>query len=94
MLSLALIIYGWRTAATAPTISTAGLALMAGGANANVIDRALDGRVTDYFHTGWWPTFNLADTFLTAGVMLVVVGTVWHERKSASTQTTSAETGQ
>ncbi|HEY9312933.1 signal peptidase II [Williamsia sp.] len=73
-LSLALVIYGWRSAGEVPAMMTAGLALMAGGACANVIDRAVDGRVTDYFHTGWWPTFNLADAFLSVGVVLVFVG--------------------
>ena len=38
-----------------------------GGAFANVIDRARDGVVTDYLHTDWWPTFNLADAFISVG---------------------------
>ena len=50
-----------------------GFALIVAGAASNVVDRALDGKVTDYFHTGWWPTFNLADTYLTCGFILVVV---------------------
>ena len=33
-------------------------------------------RETDYFHTGWWPTFNLADTYLTCGVVLVVLASL------------------
>lgn len=51
-----------------------GLAAMAGGAIANIIDRAADGRVTDFldFHwSGWhWPTFNFADVAITMGVAL------------------------
>ena len=35
----------------------------------------LGGKVTDYFHTGWWPTFNLADTYLTCGVALLIAAT-------------------
>ncbi|ORM37200.1 signal peptidase II [Williamsia sp. 1135] len=83
-LSLTLVIYGWRSAGRVPTIMTAGLALMAGGACANVIDRALDGRVTDYFHTGWWPTFNVADVFLSVGVVVMIIGAVWQERRPAA----------
>lgn len=31
--------------------------------------------MTDYLHTGWWPTFNLADvSILTAGVVAALVG--------------------
>lgn len=81
-LALVLVMYGWRSAGRVPVITTGGLALMSGGAGANVIDRALDGRVTDYFHTGWWPTFNLADVFLSVGVVLVIIGAVWEERHS------------
>ncbi|MFD1538848.1 hypothetical protein [Nonomuraea guangzhouensis] len=32
-----------------------------GAAMANLIDRAGDGVVTSYLHTGWWPTFNLTE---------------------------------
>lgn len=46
---------------------------MIGGAVANLVDRARDGVVTDYLHTGWWPTFNLADTFLVTGFSVIAV---------------------
>ena len=46
---------------------------MIGGAVANVVDRARDGVVTDYLHTGWWPTFNLADTFLVTGFIVIAL---------------------
>lgn len=48
--------------------------LLLGGALGNFIDR-LDGRgVVDYLHTGWFPTFNLADAFVTIGVALLILG--------------------
>lgn len=28
--------------------------------------------VTDYLHTGWWPTFNLADVFIVCGGLAMV----------------------
>lgn len=46
---------------------------MIGGAAANVVDRARDGVVTDYLHTGWWPTFNLADSFLVTGSIAIAM---------------------
>lgn len=64
-------VYAWRSAPTSSTAAAVGFAAIFAGAAANVIDRAADGKVTDYFHTGWWPTFNLADTYLTCGVLLV-----------------------
>ena len=38
-----------------------------------MVDRARDGVVTDYLHTGWWPTFNLADTFLVTGFIVIAL---------------------
>ena len=52
------------------------LGLLLGGAVANLVDRTGDGVVTDYLHTGWWPTFNLADTAIVAGALLLAV-TSW-----------------
>ncbi len=46
------------------------LGLALGGATANVIDRAIGGSVVDMLHTGWWPTFNLADVFIITGLAL------------------------
>ena len=52
------------------------LALILGGALGNVIDRIALGHVVDFldFHfAGWhWPAFNLADSAITAGAVLLV----------------------
>ena len=52
------------------------LALILGGAIGNVIDRIVLGHVVDFldFHlAGWhWPAFNLADSAITAGAVLLV----------------------
>lgn len=50
--------------------AAAGAAL--GGAVANLGDRAIGGSVVDFLDTGWWPSFNLADVFLTVGCVAVV----------------------
>lgn len=52
--------------------SPVALALILGGAIANLIDRAGDGRVTDFIDPGDWPAFNLADVAITAGAVLLV----------------------
>ncbi|MGK2885131.1 MAG: signal peptidase II [Rhodococcus sp. (in: high G+C Gram-positive bacteria)] len=49
------------------------LGLVLGGATANVLDRATGDSVVDMLHTGWWPTFNLADIFITTGIALFVL---------------------
>ena len=67
--------YALSSATTMTRLSRVGAGLLLGGAAGNFIDR-LDGRgVVDYLHTGWFPTFNLADIFVTAGVALFVLGT-------------------
>lgn len=61
-------------------ISSAGGALLLGGALGNFIDR-LDGRgVVDYLHTGWFATFNLADVFVTVGVATLALGMLVRQR--------------
>lgn len=69
-----------------PTVP-AGLIL--GGALANLLDRLQDGSVVDLLYTSWWPTFNLADTFLTIGVVLLVVTSAMPARsRQANPRTT------
>ncbi|MCT7350711.1 MULTISPECIES: signal peptidase II [Streptomyces] len=72
-ITLAVAVYGWRTAATSGRALTLAIGAILGGATANLIDRAGDKVVTDYLHTGWWPTFNLADVFIVCGGIAVVV---------------------
>ena len=75
LVTLVLAGYAWRTAPTTSAAGRVGLAAILAGAIANVADRAGDGTVTDYLYTGWWPTFNLADSFITVGAALVVGAT-------------------
>ncbi|MDT9692565.1 signal peptidase II [Streptomyces sp. P9(2023)] len=72
LITAAIAITLWRTARTARRPWNIALAAVLGGALANLIDRAPDGQVTDYLHTGWWPTFNLADVFIVCGGLLIV----------------------
>lgn len=61
-----LILFG-RTGAGNPILPVA-LGLLAGGSSSNLADRLRLGYVTDYLHFQYWPSFNLADTFIVAGV--------------------------
>jgi len=53
-----------------------GICLIAGGAVGNVIDRVLYGYVIDfidvYAGSYHWPTFNVADSSITIGAMLII----------------------
>jgi len=52
------------------------LAFLRGGASGNLIDRALHGEVIDFLDFYWsiyhWPAFNLADSFITVGVVITI----------------------
>ena len=64
-------VFAWRAAADASWPLMVGLSAVLAGAAGNLVDRSGDGLVTDYLHTGWWPTFNLADVFITLGASTV-----------------------
>ena len=76
-------ILAWRMAPTLGRAGRAGMALVLGGAVGNVTDRAFDGVVTDYLHTGWWPTFNLADVAIVTGSGLLLLHSFWRPPSAA-----------
>lgn len=71
----------FRSAPQLTVPSRAGAALLLGGALGNLVDRLDGAGVVDYLHTGWFPTFNLADVFVVTGAGLLVLGTL---RRGAS----------
>jgi signal peptidase II len=64
-------VLAWRGGLGAPVPA----GLIVGGALANVADRATGGSVVDFLDVGRWPTFNLADVFLVAGIAMLLVTT-------------------
>ncbi|NNK37786.1 MAG: signal peptidase II [Xanthomonadales bacterium] len=62
-----------------------GLALVLGGAIGNLIDRVQLGYVVDFvdFHIDTWhyPAFNVADSAITCGVVLLLIDTFFMHRK-------------
>jgi len=48
--------------------------LIIGGGLANIHDRLTDGVVTDFFQVGSFPIFNVADSCITIGVLLLLLG--------------------
>lgn len=65
----------------------AGLAMLLGGATGNLTDRILHGSVTDFIEV-WlgsyrWPAFNLADSAITIGVVLIILDILLGSRRPA-----------
>jgi signal peptidase II len=46
--------------------------MLLGGALGNIIDRIRDGAVTDFVKLPAWPAFNVADTSITFGVLVLL----------------------
>jgi signal peptidase II len=65
----------WRNS-HAMTTTGVGLALILGGALGNLWDRVMDGRVVDFldfYISGYhWPAFNIADSAIVIGALLLV----------------------
>jgi len=63
------------------------MGLIAGGALGNALDRVIYGAVADFFDvhaSGWsWPAFNIADSAITVGVVLLVIDAFVSPRKGA-----------
>ena len=63
--------------------NTFGLSLILGGAIGNLIDRILYGQVVDFvdFSIGsyHWPAFNVADSALTVGIIIILLTSVFRK---------------
>jgi signal peptidase II len=56
---------------------------IAGGAFGNIIDRVRLGYVVDFADLRWWPVFNVADSCISIGVGLLILGSIYGERRTA-----------
>jgi signal peptidase II len=72
--------YFARTGARHPVLPVA-LGLLVGGSGGNLIDRVRLGHVTDFLDLGFWPAFNLADTFIVTGVAILLATLLSIERR-------------
>ena len=74
-------------------VNAAGLALLLGGATGNLTDRILHGAVTDFIEVylhflPWqtfnpWPAFNIADSAITVGAILILLDILFGRRSEA-----------
>jgi len=84
--------------ATRPTMAVA-LGLVLGGAIGNLIDRAfregdgfLGGGVVDFVDLQWWPVFNVADSAIVVGAILLFIAQ-WREPEPESGAPPAASDG-
>ena len=72
-----LILIGWLGRLKSEKILAISLSLVIGGAVGNLIDRLLYGHVIDFidvYYQQWhWPAFNIADSAISIGVVLMLL---------------------
>ena len=67
------------------------LAFILGGAIGNLVDRVRFGYVVDFIHVYWrsyqWPDFNVADSAISVGVILLVLESLFAPREAKENRT-------
>ena len=88
IISIVLVFWLKRLPATGLWLAVA-LALILGGAVGNLIDRILLGYVIDfidvYFLKWHWPAFNVADSAISTGVVMLIIDSFWFDHARVST---------
>jgi signal peptidase II len=75
-----MLVFFARSGARHPILPVA-LGLVIGGSLSNLLDRVRLGYVTDFLDLRWWPAFNLADSFIVVGVLVLLGALVLAERE-------------
>jgi signal peptidase II len=60
------------------------MGMQLGGALGNLVDRLTQGYVTDFISVGTFPVFNVADSSISVGVAVLILGMWINERRSGS----------
>jgi signal peptidase II len=84
-----MLVFFARSGARHPMLPAA-LGLVIGGSVSNLIDRIRLGHVTDFLDFRYWPAFNLADSFIVIGVVMLFVILLFTDREPRRRQVTNA----
>lgn len=81
LIATAVILYLLRRTDARDRWMAAALMLILGGALGNLVDRLFYGHVVDfvdaYYGTWHWPAFNVADSAITFGALLLIFESLW-----------------
>jgi signal peptidase II len=66
-----MVVFFARSGSRHPVLPIA-LGLLIGGSASNLLDRVRLGHVTDFIDLRFWPAFNLADSFIVLGVLVLL----------------------
>lgn len=79
----AVILYYYHQLPADAWLARLALGLQLGGALGNVIDRVRLGYVVDFFNVEYWPVFNVADSCIVIGVLLLGLEILREEYQAA-----------
>jgi signal peptidase II len=92
LVAIAFLVYFYRTRALPSLWLRFAIGLHLGGAFGNLIDRLRAGEVVDFIDLGWWPIFNLADSSIVVGMILLIgVLVLGDDRREPPGQTESRD---
>jgi len=88
LLAICVLLLAFYRTGSRSAAGLAGLSLILGGALGNLIDRIRFKEVIDFIDVGIgrfrWPVFNVADSCVTLGVILLVMGSLFSRTAKAS----------
>jgi signal peptidase II len=87
-----LIVFYFRRLAIHSVLLRIALGLQLGGAMGNLIDRLSQGAVTDFINLGWFPVFNVADSGITVGSILLATYAIFFDRPPVEARDAVVET--
>jgi signal peptidase II len=82
-----MLVFFARSGSRHPVLPAA-LGLLIGGSVSNLVDRIRLHHVTDFIDLKWWPAFNLADSFIVIGVVILLAALIAADRKPRPPQRT------
>jgi signal peptidase II len=96
LVPIIIVLWLWRMPGQGRHWLAAALSLILGGALGNAIGRIANGYVIDFIlvhYQSWsWPAFNLADSAIVIGAVMIVIDALWRSRRSHSQESSARDT--
>ncbi len=87
VVSIGIVIWLWYLPRRGEAWLACGLVLILGGALGNLVDRLVHGEVIDFIQVYWgewsWPAFNVADSAITVGAIIIIIDSLRGARRPA-----------
>ena len=79
--AIAILVYLFRRIGSSSFLLRASLALQLGGGSSNLVDRIRFGQVTDFVDLRVWPIFNIADSSVVIGIVILAYAILFLDKK-------------